>query len=147
MFPEVDKQENIDRKHTSKTLFPSLPWYKKTAILCHSFTFTVRPTVLRWLNIPSSVLHDVPSFFNTLLSLTLVFFYQDQIINRIKEAGFRIISRKDVGLTKELAGQFYHEHEGKDFFNGLTDYMSRYACVAGQSKILPTSDQRYANNI
>ena len=50
----------------------------------------------------------------------------DQIINRIKESGFRIISRKDVGLTKELAGQFYHEHEGKDFFGGLTDYMSRY---------------------
>ncbi|CAB3983118.1 thioredoxin domain-containing 3 homolog isoform X4 [Paramuricea clavata] len=55
----------------------------------------------------------------------------DKIINRIKEAGFRIISRKDVGLTKELAGQFYHEHEGKDFFNGLTDYMS-----SGQSTVL-----------
>ena len=54
------------------------------------------------------------------------YFHTDQIINRIKEAGFRIISRKDVGLTKELAGQFYHEHEGKDFYNGLTDYMSRY---------------------
>ncbi|XP_028393484.1 thioredoxin domain-containing protein 3 homolog isoform X2 [Dendronephthya gigantea] len=55
----------------------------------------------------------------------------EQIVDRIKEAGFRIISRKDVGLTKELAGQFYHEHEGKDFFNGLTDYMS-----SGQSTVL-----------
>ena len=54
------------------------------------------------------------------------FFLIDQIIDRIKEAGFRIVSRKDVGLTKELAGQFYHEHEGKEFFNGLTDYMSRF---------------------
>lgn len=53
-------------------------------------------------------------------------FVTDKIVDRIKEAGFRIISRKDVGLTKELASQFYQEHEGKDFFNGLTDYMSRY---------------------
>jgi hypothetical protein len=60
------------------------------------------------------------------LTFDCIYIVTDKIINRIKEAGFRIISRKDVGLTKELAGQFYHEHEGKDFFNGLTDYMSRY---------------------
>lgn len=55
----------------------------------------------------------------------------DAIINKIKESGFRIISRKNVGLSKELATQFYHEHDGKDFFNGLTDYMS-----SGESTVL-----------
>ena len=46
-------------------------------------------------------------------------------MQRIKEAGFGISLQKEVTLTKELAQQFYHEHEGKEFFSGLTDYMTR----------------------
>jgi len=49
---------------------------------------------------------------------------RDDVIQRIKEAGFKIQFEKEVTLTKELASQFYHEHEGKDFFDGLTDHMA-----------------------
>ena len=48
------------------------------------------------------------------------------MIQRIKEAGFKIQIEKEVSLTKELAAQFYHEHEGKEFYDGLTDHMARY---------------------
>ena len=48
------------------------------------------------------------------------------MIQRIKEAGFKIQFEKEVTLTKDLAAQFYQEHEGKDFYDGLTDHMSRY---------------------
>lgn len=47
-------------------------------------------------------------------------------MQRIKEAGFKIQFEKEVTLTKDVASQFYQEHEGKDFFEGLTDYMARY---------------------
>lgn len=50
----------------------------------------------------------------------------EEVIQCIKEAGFKIQFEKEVTLTKDLASQFYHEHEGKDFYEGLTDYMSRY---------------------
>ena len=53
--------------------------------------------------------------------------FTDTIVQKIKEAGFKIQLEKEVHLTKDLASQFYQEHEGKDFFNGLTDYMSRYS--------------------
>ena len=45
---------------------------------------------------------------------------------KIEEAGFKISAQKEVHLTKDLAAQFYKEHEGKEFYDGLTDYMSRY---------------------
>lgn len=51
----------------------------------------------------------------------------EEVIQRIKEAGFKIQFEKEVTLTKDLASQFYQEHEGKDFFEGLTDHMAR--CV------------------
>lgn len=49
----------------------------------------------------------------------------EEVIQRIKEAGFKIQFEKEVTLTKDLASQFYQEHEGKDFFEGLTDHMTR----------------------
>jgi len=49
---------------------------------------------------------------------------KDAIINKIKEAGFRISAQKEVNLTKDLASWFYKEHEGKQFFDSLTEYMS-----------------------
>ena len=51
----------------------------------------------------------------------------EEVIQRIKEAGFKIQFEKEVTLTKDVASQFYQEHEGKDFFEGLTDHMAR--CV------------------
>ena len=50
----------------------------------------------------------------------------EEVLQKIKEAGFKIQFEKEVTLTKELASQFYQEHQGKDFYEHLTDYMSRY---------------------
>lgn len=63
------------------------------------------------------------------LDFALTFFLsanKEDVIQRIKEAGFKIQFEKEVTLTKELASQFYREHDGKEFFEGLTDHMSRY---------------------
>lgn len=48
-------------------------------------------------------------------------------MQRIKEVGFKIQFEKEVILIKDLVFQFYYEYEGKDFFEGLIDYMIR--CV------------------
>ena len=48
------------------------------------------------------------------------------MIKKIQEAGFKISAQKEVNLTKELASTFYSEHDGKEFFDSLTNYMSRY---------------------
>ena len=45
------------------------------------------------------------------------------IIQIIEEKGFRIAALKKTHLSKELAKQFYAEHEGKEYFEGLTDFM------------------------
>ncbi|XP_078344639.1 thioredoxin domain-containing protein 3 homolog isoform X2 [Oculina patagonica] len=49
---------------------------------------------------------------------------REEVMQRIKEAGFKIQFEKEVTLNKELASQFYQEHEGKDFFEGLTEHMA-----------------------
>ncbi|XP_029442937.1 probable nucleoside diphosphate kinase 5 [Rhinatrema bivittatum] len=48
----------------------------------------------------------------------------DEIMNRIKEAGFAISHMKEMQLTREMAVQFYNNHEEKPYFNELVDYMS-----------------------
>lgn len=45
------------------------------------------------------------------------------ILNRFEQAGFRIIATKMLHLTREQAEGFYAEHQGKDFFAPLVDYM------------------------
>ena len=65
------------------------------------------------------------TYSNVLFSLANT----EEVIQRIKEAGFKIQFEKEVILTKELAKQFYQEHEGKEFYEGLTDYMARYRQV------------------
>ena len=42
----------------------------------------------------------------------------------IEEAGLRIIAQKRIRMTPEQAGQFYAEHEGKPFYDGLVKMMS-----------------------
>jgi len=49
---------------------------------------------------------------------------RELIMTKIKEAGFKISAHKEVTLNKELASMFYKEHEGKEFFNSLTDFMA-----------------------
>jgi nucleoside-diphosphate kinase len=47
-----------------------------------------------------------------------------KIIDRIIQEGFTVCALKMHYLCKREAQQFYAVHEGKDFFDSLTDYMS-----------------------
>ncbi|XP_069047149.1 thioredoxin domain-containing protein 6 isoform X4 [Lepisosteus oculatus] len=51
--------------------------------------------------------------------------HRDDIINSIKEAGFCISQVKETKLTKEMAAEFYKDHQGKVFYDQLVDYMSQ----------------------
>ena len=42
----------------------------------------------------------------------------------IEEKGFRIVAQKRIRMTKEIAEQFYAEHKGKPFYDGLVEFMS-----------------------
>ena len=45
------------------------------------------------------------------------------ILTRFEQNGFKIIASKIVRLTREQAEGFYAEHQGKEFFSPLVDYM------------------------
>lgn len=47
-----------------------------------------------------------------------------EIYSRFEGAGLRIIAARMTHLTREQAGAFYAEHQGKPFFDGLVDFMT-----------------------
>ncbi|MGU3843725.1 nucleoside-diphosphate kinase, partial [Vibrio diabolicus] len=47
-----------------------------------------------------------------------------EIYNRIEKAGLRIVAAKMVHLTEDQASGFYAEHEGKEFFPPLKEFMT-----------------------
>ena len=47
-----------------------------------------------------------------------------EIYHRIEKAGLEIIAAKMVRLTEEQASGFYAEHEGKEFFGPLKEFMT-----------------------
>ncbi|HAS64223.1 MAG TPA: nucleoside-diphosphate kinase [Vibrio sp.] len=47
-----------------------------------------------------------------------------EIYNRIEKAGLSIVAAKMVHLTEEQASGFYAEHEGKEFFPSLKEFMT-----------------------
>ncbi|KAJ3238717.1 Thioredoxin domain-containing protein 3 [Chytriomyces hyalinus] len=49
---------------------------------------------------------------------------KEEIIAKIKLDGFKIVKESEVQFTKEKAQEFYHEHEGKGFYEELTTWMS-----------------------
>ena len=51
--------------------------------------------------------------------------FADEIMDKIKEAGFHIAARKETELTKEMAEEFYKEHKDKEYFSDLTEHMCR----------------------
>lgn len=51
------------------------------------------------------------------------------IISRIESEGLTIKAMKLIKMTKEQAQGFYKVHEGKPFFDSLTDFMSSGPCV------------------
>ena len=58
--------------------------------------------------------------------LIAIVFFPDEILEKVKEAGFSIAMAKEVTLTREEAEDFYAEHRGKDFFETLVTNMCRY---------------------
>ena len=49
----------------------------------------------------------------------------ENIMAKIQEAGFVVSLNKETHLTKEMAEQLYADHSNSEFFDQLTDMMSR----------------------
>ncbi|MGD8387446.1 MAG: nucleoside-diphosphate kinase [Desulfobacteraceae bacterium] len=47
-----------------------------------------------------------------------------EVVRRIEETGLRIAAMKMIRMSKDQAKGFYHVHEGKPFFESVTDFMS-----------------------
>jgi len=56
---------------------------------------------------------------------TLSILLPDEILGKIREAGFKVAMQREVHLTKEQAEEFYSEHQGQEYFEELTTRMSR----------------------
>lgn len=51
------------------------------------------------------------------------------VITRLEEAGLKIKAMKMIRMTKDQAKGFYKIHEGKPFYESVTDFMSAGPCV------------------
>ena len=60
--------------------------------------------------------------------------YTEAIFEKIEKAGFEVLKRKDVCLTKELAENFYEIHKGQPFFAGLVEFMTSGPIVVAALK-------------
>lgn len=47
-----------------------------------------------------------------------------EIYARFEKAGLKIVAAKMLHLSREKAGGFYAEHEGRPFYNDLVDFMT-----------------------
>lgn len=56
--------------------------------------------------------------------------YIGAILNKINEAGFRIVAMKYTKLSSESAGKFYEVHKERPFYGELVDYMCSGPIVA-----------------
>jgi nucleoside-diphosphate kinase len=54
---------------------------------------------------------------------------QGEVLARIQKAGFKVLSMKQVRLTRETAGAFYAVHRHRRFYEDLVAYMSSGPCV------------------
>ena len=53
-----------------------------------------------------------------------------EVINRLERKGLRLVGRKMMNISEELAGKHYAEHEGKPFFGDLVSYITSAPVVA-----------------
>jgi len=51
------------------------------------------------------------------------------VLKRIEDREIKIVAMKMIVMTKDQAKGFYKVHEGKPFFESLTDFMSSGPCV------------------
>ena len=47
-----------------------------------------------------------------------------EIISRFEKNGLKVVAAKMLQLSRDQAGGFYAEHEGKPFFDNLINYMT-----------------------
>jgi adenylate kinase len=52
------------------------------------------------------------------------------VMERISAEGFTVVARRRLLLSKQQAQEFYAEHKGRSFFEGLTDFMSSGPIIA-----------------
>jgi nucleoside-diphosphate kinase len=52
-----------------------------------------------------------------------------QVLERLEKAGLSIVAMKMIRMSKEQAKGFYKVHEGKSFYESVTDFMSSGPCV------------------
>ena len=52
-----------------------------------------------------------------------------EVIRRLEKADMKIVAMKMIKMTKAEAKGFYKVHEGKPFYESLTDFMSSGPCV------------------
>jgi nucleoside-diphosphate kinase len=52
-----------------------------------------------------------------------------EVIKRIEDADLKIMAMKMICMTKVQAKGFYKVHEGKSFYESVTDFMSSSPCV------------------
>lgn len=52
-----------------------------------------------------------------------------EVIRRLEKADLKIVAMKMIKMTKEEAKGFYQVHEGKPFYESLTDFMSSGPCI------------------
>ncbi len=48
----------------------------------------------------------------------------EEICERIERSGLKIVKKRKMLLSKDLAEGFYSEHKGKPFFNALIEFMT-----------------------
>ena len=52
-----------------------------------------------------------------------------EVIQRLEKAGLKIVAMKMIKMTRAEARGFYKVHEGKPFYESLTDFISSGPCV------------------
>jgi nucleoside-diphosphate kinase len=52
-----------------------------------------------------------------------------EVIKRLEGAGLKITAMKMIRMSKDQAEGFYKVHEGKPFYESVTDFMSSGPCV------------------
>ncbi len=53
-----------------------------------------------------------------------------EVISRVEERGLRITALKMLTVDQKMAEEHYAEHEGKDFYQGLIEYITSGPVVA-----------------
>lgn len=60
--------------------------------------------------------------------------HTEAILGMIQKAGFEILNKKSLSLTREQAESFYEIHKGQPFFEGLVEFMTSGPIVVAALK-------------